>query len=921
MFRRILSVAAAVTAVAMPTYVVFTYRREITTWMLNIGRDNLGTQIASDCIRSQFNDTPMVEAKKVKHHTHGDAAASRSSAALFAEALASSVGLDTFYVQQSKADQRHGYDGNRTYYWAKDVQVEPSFQQVRPDTLRVLVDVDYYIDMPEYLASSVGPTLLYTIVPTTVAEEGDKGTCFTFNADNEIEMSVSGGGSYKHRLWNYNQDHCKVHVSSWLGLWRTTAVYLIDKRMIDKHRALVMLTPIGRWTGFLLPWIAEVLYGLCLRRLSVVMGKFLRLRVIDSEGVKVSTARVGSFKCATIAAAKDDVIASAGRVTKVSLSPAQVESYLPPGSKDEAVVLCEYHRQATEEKPDTVYPTDYGVRSYQFYPSTFDAGAKHGMTAFMPPIIDECYAPDDTAGNEHRCVKGRIVDVASNVPATPLLNTLMDEFVELLFPEPHVLVPADWDDVWERQDRPSQQHILEVAAVTGDESDIIKMFMKKEAYAEVKDPRPISQVPGKAKMLYSRYMYSFSEHIKKQPWYAFGKTPREIAVAVAALAAKSLSLANTDFNRFDGRVSGVFRGVEQKATMRGFRREYHTELFELQRKMFGKRGVTKHGIKYQNGWNRCSGAPETAVFNSLDNAFTDYVAKRITRIDGVYPTPKEAWAMLGLYGGDDGLTPNPVESRLVKAAEMVGQKIKVEIVNRGDTGVKFLARVYGPNVWYGQLDSCCDLPRQLSKFHATPNLPEGITPWDRLLEKCRGFYLSDRNTPIIGDIARAVLHLEADINNKPHTTEAIEKDAAELRQYAKTIRPWASMVAVDDQYPNDYHDWMKAYAEKSLPGFDMERLRSHLRRVKVPEDFTKRMPLCMEPKRIEPAAVAAVVRDEIVRPVEDKGKGKKKESQKSMKSRKRAADYKAKQPRETSRSNLPIVKPPSMSGQDKYSDE
>jgi len=340
--------------------------------------------------------------------------------------------------------------------------------------------------------------------------------------------------------------------------------------------------------------------------------------------------------------------------------------------------------------------------------------------------------------------------------------------------------------------------------------------------------------------------------MKKCHWYAFGKTPREIAEHVARLAVIAAYLVKTDFARFDGRVAILLRVVERLALIRAFRREYAEKVTVLHKSQIDVRAVSTFGLKYVVGTSRLSGSPETAVFNGLDNAFINFLAFRITRVAGAYPSPKEAWDALGLYGGDDGLTANVPLDSLERAAAMCGQKIKAEKIEHGHVGVCFLARQYGPNVWFGDPNSCCDLPRQLSKFHATVFLAPNVTPVMKLLEKCRGYFCSDRNTPIIGELVRRALS----IHDGTKEFDPVENPYG--------LRSWCTTVPLTEQYPNTAADWMMEYAREALPDFDYSAFGLWLYRARKPEDLLV-APLCCEPKPPVPSA-PAVVDERVVSP-------------------------------------------------------
>ena len=115
------------------------------------------------------------------------------------------------------------------------------------------------------------------------------------------------------------------------------------------------------------------------------------------------------------------------------------------------------------------------------------------------------------------------------------MYSLIEEFVDLFIPitERNKHYPVDMDEVYQNQARPSQRRLLDQAEFDSPKEYVIKSFMKKEAYGKPTDPRPISTVDTVFKRDFSAYIYSLAKHLKTMEWYAFSKTPLEIATIVA----------------------------------------------------------------------------------------------------------------------------------------------------------------------------------------------------------------------------------------------------------------------------------------------------------------------------------------------------------------------------------------------------
>lgn len=495
-------------------------------------------------------------------------------------------------------------------------------------------------------------------------------------------------------------------------------------------------------------------------------------------------------------------------------------------------LVAEYLRV---EQPDTchrVYKIEPVVKSYQFFTENYESLEIEGMVPFMNPIVDGAFVPMVGKSSDLICVEERIESQKNKVEITSKMHSDMLDFVKLFSGNrAHSLVPLLVVDVYERQARPTQKHILDIADGIVNEEPKIEEFNKKEAYTGFKPPRPISITKPKDKATYSCYTYPLADYVKESnfPWYAFGHTPADIAVRVADLLLLARHATNSDFKRFDGTVNNCLREFEQLVYVTMFQQSYAEEIIELHSRQVQVAAVTKFGVKYNTGCTRTSGSPDTAIMNTLINAFVAYCTLRYqANADGVLNTPEEAWQKLGIYGGDDGLTPDINPQLYEQTATKYGLKLTADKVDRGNLGITFLARIYGPDVWQGDPNSMCDIKRQLSKLHVTTRVP--LDPINKLIEKCRGYYYSDSATPIIGPFVRMVV------------TFSGEFDPTE-NEYG--LRTYSSIAPACVQYPNRYEDWMDECVRLALPEFNHVKYYAWLTTIGNLSDMLE-PPLCDE---------------------------------------------------------------------------
>lgn len=811
--------------------------------------------VESEVIRSLFQKTPFTTMEAQSNHTHGIAAADRSAASSFADIFGALLGGGSYFVQKSRADVRNGRQGSREIYWVKDLNVEPEklydiFGRTRipQRALAVLIDVDQYIDMEEFLFKNNRPVLIYTFQPEAVAAVRPEYS-YTFEND-EVEYRVTGGAVYKHKVWNWSVDNLFVSRRNFYGKLENKS-YLVDRKRTSPDHELILLTPMGNWSGERLTSMGPKISGGKLIRLKISEGNgYNSMRIHRKDGLFASVGKEGGYLAATLPIRKYEAIVNVGLTSKYDLNLHTIGSYIddPENRELSSVLLGYYESTHPAKKPPFICPVDDAVRRYQFVTDKcrYDPDAKASLKAYMSPLVHGAFAPDRCLSNEERAVEGRVKAVKPELLVrTTEISRYMAEFVERLIPEEHKhrLSPKEYDDVLDKQDRPTQRALLYRAEGSLPKMET-KTFMKAEAYNNVKDPRIISTLSTPTKRDYSKVMYAFDEVLKRQPWYAFGLSPVAVARRVARIALNAKMVVNTDFSRFDGHVSNLLRELEEMVLKRAFKPEHHALVSELHKNQHHLLGRGTFGTEYLTEFSRLSGSPETSAFNSVDNAFIAYVALRKTMINGAHLEADEAYLGLGIYGGDDGLTADVDVQSYVAAARLVGQELTVEPVYRGDLGVKFLARCYSTDVWYGDENSCCDIARQLSKFHTTVNLPEGVTPKMKLLEKVRSFLLTDEHTPIIGALCRQVLYLNGG---------RIDEDKA-----TRAIRSWLSSYDKSVQYKNQEDSWMWVVAQRSLPGFDAKRFGNWIRQC-TSLDHVLNAPMFIEPPRVEAKSQTPVV--------------------------------------------------------------
>jgi len=762
-------------------------------------------------IRSAFQKEAMPSADLVEGHSHAIAARDRNIGGIFCRLIAARLNKPAYSYQMSASDQYHKVNGYRDWRWGKDIPVSPS--NSIEQGLTYMVDVDYYVDMGRYLAGRSEPLLCYTTQPSKVAvSEGD--TAHYFTEDNELVTHVSGGAKYSHMIWDYNCDSVMAVKRGFFGIPYCVTHYLVDQRHVTSEKKLVMFTPAGTWTGLssllALWWIK----GSELTHLKPVSNGWATLYSQSPKGLNVSIGRAGTYGEATVSAITLERMFAADRLSKQNANVGSVASWAA-SDRTVGVIIADYIRCNKGIKAPYVANIASGVIGYSA-DLTGDDNDKSTIVPYMPALVSGgCFAPAQDGKTTTWGVESRVTNLNQirSLEINDKQRALARNFVKRVINNGK-LCPVEFQVVWDNQTRTTQRSILEEASVTGEVTDdTIKSFMKREAYAKVGTPRVISTLPGLTKLEYSQYTLAASKHIKEFNWYAFRK-PVEIATRVAEIVMGQDLVAETDFSRMDGHVTAEVRTLIEEAIMKGlFGNDKY--MLSLMREQYNKPGQL--GAKrYETGYARASGSPETSLFNTILTAFISFSAMVELGL-----TEDKAWESLGVYGGDDGLVAIPSQYTAAQAersyrlaAESWGQVLKLDFKVR-DEPVQFLARFYG-EAWTGGMDSMSDVKRQLVKFHTTICIPDGMSNEQKARDKAVAILLTDKNTPILGEFAKKV------------STVRVKKTVHNHDQDFRLVSHWAKFEK-EDQFPNEYGNWMEDVIAAQMPDFDHEVFKTWLR--------------------------------------------------------------------------------------------
>jgi len=742
----------------------------------------------ADTLRQAFRNVSFDDIREFpSRHSHPQAAGDRSVCDCAINRLCSLSGFAPYSVSMSGADERNGVLGSRAIYTGKDALSHSRFDSLEGRQIALkMIDVDYYVDMPYYMLKGL-PMFLYTFVPLRVSGSVPDGV-YTITGD-QVDMKVHGEARYQHPLWDYGSDH--LVVSSW---WKTV-VYAVEGIISpnDVNRRLIALIP-RRTVYGILGWF---LPGKRLGRRKISHGgwnisNYIRTdKKVTSEFVSIG--RVGQSH--SVVAPAVVVTAMFGKVTRAKNSA-------PVGGSE---MILRAHAQAQfypiwAKECNPCLDAQMWVSAFEQVPALFTAyqnkitvpepvschftvvHPEHLMEEVKPtmrevfegvkPWSREIAVPTRCVANDRAAIAGRIETVRNEVVPPPNFTALAAELINgLVGPLRGTGVPMSLEAVRERQNRPTQVRIFDINVnhMGYTIKTIVSSFQKVEAYSKVTDPRNISTICADVKIRYSPYTYQLAESVF-YPLACYGpsKTPLAIAERVTEILVGADFVIPTDFSRFDGTHSKWLCDVERMLLKAFFAEQYHDEVVRLYDSQFQTTGFTGTGQRYETGFSRLSGSPETSLFNSFDNMLVAYIALRITR----KMTHDQAFKQLGIYCGDDGLTVGVNQASYMRIARKIGLTIKAGLVRR-DEPVPFLSRLF-LECWQGGYGSITEPLRQTSKLHLTGSaagVPATVVCYRRAI----GYLLTDPETPFLKHWALAVVRI---VSRPPD----LEKYAQELQQ-------------------------------------------------------------------------------------------------------------------------------------------
>lgn len=819
------------------------------------------TALITTSLRKTFRTVKIRYVKPIKHHTHGKQASIRTSAREAITNLVRQTGREQYIIQPT-AMQSLLHDGQHDIYWSKDVETQPRTDILDVNKhIRVVQDTDFHIPLIEWentLATTPCDTLIYTFVPEAAASIEDDGSSHTFNSKMQLIYTVPGGGEYQHTIYDYGTDTLLTTSNGY------TTVYNVERRVVGTHHQLICLSPFAHAFGALSIMMNRQFNDKRLKVFNPIRGDYIIMDTISEDQRRLtSIARIEDYTAVTIDTSLFERFCNMYRNSKQGPVRGSILTHLGEATEknqDASALLYDFLSNHNNIDRPKIYNPRYDGKYYTFGFEVDKDGVPHDqgpidgdvqplMKPFMAPLNPNTYIPARTIDSEIAGVITRVelMPTAKTAPTDAHLD-LMEFFAKKIFPSK--IHPVSIEEVRVRQSRPSQRMIWTKADLENSENSkcIASSFNKGETYLNVKDPRTVTIEPGPHKIEYARYHYAIMDALKAQPWYAFGKTPKELETRIAYITKGCKHLTGEDVVRQDGMQSMMLRALQRVCAQVAFEFDQAKKLNKLHADMRGLKTYTSFGFKYFLQLVQGSGFMDTADWNSINEAWRMFLTCILMDM-----TREDAWThVLQHYagGGDDSIYGHNLDFDVFTeyselAAQLCGQNITRDNFVRGQP-FDFFARYYGPSTWEGEPNSCADIARALSKLASAP---AGNDPLLKLAQKLGSLALTDKNTPGVSNLIQKWQELDGDFDN---------------------IDPlsWWSQFDKSTQFTNNLEDWMLALADHQ--GLQYDWLIRQLREVLSQDQLLEMQPV-YELAPLKPLKVRFVIMDgedsQLVEPV------------------------------------------------------
>jgi len=384
-----------------------------------------------------------------------------------------------------------------------------------------------------------------------------------------------------------------------------------------------------------------------------------------------------------------------------------------------------------------------------------------------------CGAVMISAESERDTISRRIAIPRSEFTGNADIDAMARDFLDYVCGSA-VLQPVDHDRVVEQMDRPSQRsNRAAVDTIMDFLPQLLKqLFTKREAVPGGKPARNICTVSPQRLYRAARYTIAAADHMQKHVWWVWGYGSGATSRKYRDSCASHPKMMESDFSKFDASLGPFWLTFNREFMNRLFPKDKE-EIETLLADSEWQQVSTTLRQRFSYGCGRMSGVNETALFNTLDQAFVQYVAFRRGE-----RTHEQAVALLkqSLFGGDDGIVPF-VGQDLPGTAAIFGMKVTYRVFDNF-LPCRFLGRIYLCGAT--STDSVHDIADWLMNIHLV-SCAGNTSVEQALVNTASGLFVTDRNTPIIRDFCNSVFRAY------PHLTRGVHRnDEWWFKHYCKS---------------------------------------------------------------------------------------------------------------------------------------
>jgi len=346
------------------------------------------------------------------------------------------------------------------------------------------------------------------------------------------------------------------------------------------------------------------------------------------------------------------------------------------------------------------------------------------------------------------------------------------------------LNPCDMDRVEKQMDRPSQKSNRRSVDTIMDiiPKSVKQLFTKREPVPIGNPARNICTVSPQRLYRAARFTLTASDHMQSFVWWVWGAGSGETARKYQRSCSTNNKMQESDFSKFDASLGPFWLWFNRQFMYRLFP-DHVAEIDELLADSEWQTVMTTLRQRFDYGCGRFSGVNETALFNTLDQAFVQYTSFRRfgLTVEGALKRLDES-----LFGGDDGIVPY-IGQDLPASAAVFGMKVTYRVFEN-DSPCRFLGRIYFNGS--ASADSVQDIADWLANLHLV-SCAGNISTAQALVNTATGLWVTDSKTPLIREFCMSVFRAYPNLSKNIHRNDEW----------------WFSHFNLNDPFPlDDYSD-------------------------------------------------------------------------------------------------------------------